>query len=236
MAIKQIFILIIINSVYANSFGIALINNDCQIVQHTAYTACYSELHEQSYWVSYTLYREQLKGITFASRDGKEYIPDPQVTTESANVFDYQYSGYDRGHLMPAKDAEWSNHTIDESFQFTNISPQIADFNRGIWKRLENKVREWTIQNGKIDIVTGPILTGTYNTIGPNKVSIPDYFYKVLLIYSESDTTGIGFIMPNQKSDFDIMLYSLTIDSVEAFSGIDFFPSLPDKLEKTVEE
>ena len=67
VAIKQIFILIIINLVNANSFGTPLLNNDCQVVQHTAYTACYSEVHEQSYWVSYSLYREQLKVVKFGS-------------------------------------------------------------------------------------------------------------------------------------------------------------------------
>ena len=124
---------------------------------------------------------------------------------------------------------------MQESFFYSNISPQYADFNRGIWKKLEKQVRDWTDRYDAIQVVTGPVLTGEYDYIGPNKVSIPDYFYKVLLFYGKSDTTGIGFIIPNQKSSLDLLYYSVSIDSVEIFTGIDFFPSLPDKLEEKLE-
>ena len=238
MVSKIIKSLIFINLFYANDandFFLSNTNDYCHLVQHTSYSACYSELHEQSLWVSYTLYANQLVQPTFASRDGKKFILDEQVETLTASKYDYKNSGYDRGHLMPAADADWSQHSIAESFQFSNISPQNPSFNRGIWKRLEKTIRDLAKQFGKLHIITGPVLTGSYNYIGESKVSVPDYFYKVVFSYSKDDTISIGFIIPNKKSSLDVMEYAVSIDSVEVFTGIDFFHTLEDDIEDSIE-
>jgi len=237
-AIKYLYSLIIFLSLLkAQSLLIPGPMEGEEIIDHFAYSLSYSEKHEQAVWITYVLTNKKLENKK-VKRDGFEFVPDPVVKGGSATSEDFKNikrKGIDRGHLVPAGDMRWSKIAMQESFYYSNISPQYADFNRGIWKDLENKVRDWVEQYKAVQVVTGPVLTATYKHIGPNNVSIPEYFYKVLLIYSEADTTGMGFIMPNQKSDFDIMLYSVTIDSVEAFTGIDFFPSLPDKLEETVE-
>ena len=237
-AIKYLYSLILFLSLLnAQSLLIPGPMEDEEIIDHFAYSLSYSEKHEQAVWITYVLTNKKLKNKK-VKRDGFEFVPDPAIKEGSAAGEDYsniKRKGIDRGHLVPAGDMQWSKIAMQESFYYSNISPQNADFNRGIWKDLEKKVRDWVEQYKAVQVVTGPVLTATYKHIGPNKVSIPDYFYKVLLIYSDSDTMGIGFIIPNEKSDIDIMLYSVTIDSVETFTGIDFFPSLPDKLEEAVE-
>jgi endonuclease G len=71
---------------------------------------------------------------------------------------DYTNSGFDRGHLAPAGDMKWSETAMDESFLMSNISPQKPAFNRGIWKKLEEKIRSWAIENDSIIVVTGLFL------------------------------------------------------------------------------
>ena len=117
----------------------------------------------------------------------------------------------------------------------SNMSPQKPGFNRGIWKKLEGSVRNWAVDNGEIYIVTGPILTGSYPTIGYNKVSVPSYYYKVILDYREPDIKGIGFILPNEKSSSSLQSFAVTIDEVERRTGIDFYYSLPDDIEEQIE-
>jgi len=210
------------------------INPSDQIVHHFAYTLNYSEPNEQSSWVAYLLTREHTSNNVVKRTN--RFIPDPLVSTGSANNNDYSKSGYDKGHLSPAGDNAWSAITMAESFYYSNISPQIPAFNRGIWNRLEEKVREWTNEYDSLYIAVGGVLKGDLPTIGVNKVSVPKYFYKVILKYSKGDVKGIGFIIPNEGSTAPLQTYVVSIDSVEVLTGIDFYPLLPDDQEKAIEE
>lgn len=204
-----------------------------QVVRHTAYTLSYCEAHEQAYWVAYCLTKEQV--ISKNSERGNNFRPDPDVSTGSATAADYQKSGYDRGHLAPAADMAWSDTAMSESFYFSNMSPQLPGFNRGVWKRLEDQVRQWAIAYDTLYIATGPILTDSLPTIGPNEVSVPKFYYKALLRTSHNDTTAIAFVLPNESSSADLMSFAITVDELEKMTGIDFFRSLNNKTEKRVE-
>lgn len=203
------------------------------ITRHLGYSLLYDELHEQAKWVAYELTSAETHKV--ASRTNK-FLPDPQVKTNTANSSDYLASGYDRGHLAPAGDMSWSSTAMAESFYYSNICPQVPAFNRGIWKRLEALVRTWAIENNAVYVVAGPVLTNGLKTIGPDKVSVPKYFFKVILDYTGPDCNGIGFIMPNARSEYPLQNYAVTIDSVEKITGIDFFSSLPDFQEKLIEK
>jgi len=117
----------------------------------------------------------------------------------------------------------------------SNMSPQKPGFNRGIWKKLETLVRKWAVDNGSIYIATGGLLKGKLQTIGKNQVSIPEYYYKVILDYREPEIKGIGFILKNQKSSDPLRSFAVSIDEVEKMTGIDFFHSLPDAIENEIE-
>jgi endonuclease G len=192
----------------------------------------YNEKHEQANWVAYELTKEKTNKIFERTN---RFETDPSIKTGTATENDYKGSGFDRGHLAPAGDMGWSSTAMQESFYYSNISPQYPGFNRGIWKRLEDQVRTWAAENEIVYIVTGPVLNSVSGSIGPNNVSIPQYFYKVVLDYRQPDIKGIGFIMPNSNSTSSLQSYAVTIDSVEHFTGIDFFPSLPNEQEKVIE-
>lgn len=203
------------------------------IIHHTAYSFSYNETHEQANWVAYLLTKEETQK---AFERSNTFLPDPEVKTQTANDADYKSSGYDRGHLAPAADMSWSEVTMQESFYYSNMSPQVPSFNRGIWKKCEELVRSWANENDSIYIVTGPVLTEGLPTIGENKVSVPNYYYKVILDYSKPSVKGIGFIFPNAASSENLENFVVTIDSVETFTGIDFYHSLPDEQEELIEK
>ena len=203
-----------------------------QIIHHSNYTLNYSEQHEQAEWVAYSLTSSQVYGSVGRTND---FRSDPNVKTGSASLPDYKGSGYDRGHLAPAGDMKSTYTAMSESFYMSNMSPQVPGFNREIWKKLEGTVRNWAVANEKVYITTGAVLTASYPTIGINKVSIPEFYYKVVLDYEQPEIKGIGFILPNQKSDKSLQSYAVSIDEVERFTGIDFFHSLPDNIEEKIE-
>jgi endonuclease G len=194
-----------------------------EVIAHAGYSLLYNEAHEQASWVAYELTAKETKKI-YDRTD--RFLVDPKVKKGSANDKDYQGSGYDRGHLAPAADMTWSIESITESFYYSNMSPQVPYFNRVIWKALEERVRSWAVENDALYIVTGPVLRKGLPTIGANRVSIPEYYYKVILDYRDPVVKGIGFIMPNMTSTVPLQAYAVSIDSVEVLTGLDFFPSL----------
>lgn len=211
-------------------------SNSNQIIHHTHYSLSYSEAHEQAEWVYYELTAYEAGNAKYKRTNN--FRADLKVTTGSASLADYKGSGYDRGHLAPAGDLAFSSSGMSESFYMSNMSPQHPSFNRGIWKQLESLVRAWAIEKSVLYVVTGAILEPGLSSIGTNRVSIPRYYYKVLLDYDETtrNYTAIGFILPNQKGQRILQDYVVSIDDVEHRTGIDFYSQLSDDIENVIED
>lgn len=210
-------------------------SKNANIIRHQHYALSYNEEHELAEWVAYELTRDQLNRNKTKREDN--YRPDPKVKTKSATTYDYRGSGYDRGHLLPVGDRKFSFDAMNETFFMSNISPQERRFNGGIWRELEENVRDWARKFRKIYVVTGPVLTERRkDRIGKNKVSVPKSFYKVILDISEPELKAIGFIIPNETSKRPLQEYAVSIDEVEELTGIDFFSDLmEDELEEKLE-
>jgi len=198
---QLIIILLLIVSCNKKHFEIPQYNNNDQIIHHNYYTLKYNNNHKQAEWTAYKLTADHTFGKLPRTNN---FRLDPYVSTNFASLEDYRGSGYDRGHLVPAGDMKWDSVAMSESFYLSNISPQKPGFNRGIWKKLENQVRIWAKDNELLYIVTGGVLESDLSTIGNNKVSIPKYFYKVILDYKEPEIKAIGFILPNEPSKLNI--------------------------------
>jgi endonuclease G len=164
------------------------------------------------------------------------FIEDPKVKTGSADWRNYKKSGYDKGHLCPAGDMAFAIDAYNDTFFTSNISPQVHDFNGGVWNRLEQKVRYWAIKYEGVYVITGGVLQPSLKTIGKEKVSIPDYFYKILLDNSNGEYRMIAFLVPSKKSNKPIYDFVVSVDSIEKMTGIDFFPKLNDKTENRLEK
>ncbi|TRX37082.1 DNA/RNA non-specific endonuclease [Flavobacterium restrictum] len=204
-----------------------------QLVKHEYYTVSYNEKYEQAEWVAYELKKEYGSNTHFKR---PFFIEDPQVATGSADWRNYKNSGYDKGHLCPAGDMEFSKAAYDDTFFTSNISPQIHEFNDGIWNRLEQKTRYWASKYNGIYVVTGGVLKDNLKTIGKEKVAVPDYFYKVLLNNTNGNYKMIAFLVPNQKSEKPLYDFVVSVAVLEKMTGIDFYPNLPDDIESNLEK
>ncbi|OBX25880.1 DNA/RNA non-specific endonuclease [Gelidibacter algens] len=201
-----------------------------QIIHHKGYSLSYSEPHEQAEWVAYELKKSHLATTNFK----RPYFEiDHAVKTGAASWRNYKNSGYDRGHLVPAGDKNYSQQAHDETFLTSNISPQRHAFNAGIWNALEQKVRYWASKYDGVFVVTGGVLTSGLTTIGTEKVAVPDAFYKV--VFDADHNKMIAFLMPHKNSAEPLYNFVVSVDSVEVITGIDFFPELEDDLENQLE-
>lgn len=204
-----------------------------QILRREGYTVSYNADTRLPNWVAWELDASRLAGK--ANRKGIDFSEDEDVAEPRATKWDYYSSGYDRGHMCPAGDNKWSEKAMAESFLFTNVCPQAPNLNRGDWNEMENACRKWAKEYGKIYVVCGPILyKGKHKTIGDNRVVVPEAFFKVVLRMGDAPE-AIGFIYKNADGNRPKGDYVNTVDEVERITGIDFFPSLPDDVEKKVE-
>ncbi len=216
----------------SSDFNFLPISTTKSVVQHKYYTLSYDEKHEQAEWVAYVLNKDHI----VSNKIKRPYFEqDPKVKTGSADWRNYKKSGYSRGHLMPAGDRKFNKEAFNETFLTSNISPQKFDFNAGVWNRLEQKTRYWAQKYDEIYVITGGILSDNLETIGYENVAVPKYFYKVLLDYTQPEIKAIAFLVPHEKSDKALYEFVTSIDEIEALTGIDFFPALPDDLENKLE-
>ncbi|MEA5457494.1 DNA/RNA non-specific endonuclease [Arcicella sp. LKC2W] len=201
------------------------------IIRHNAFILSYQEEYELASWVLHRLVKDAAYGHESRSN---EFISDPLVESGSAVTQDYSRSGYDRGHLCPAGDFRHDKALQDETFYMSNMAPQVADFNRGIWSDLENKIRSWVKKRGELIVVTGPILKKGLPTIGRmNQIAVPEKFYKI--IYDPATEEAIAFLFPNEGSVELVKSFTISIDELETMTGIDFFAKLPDSIEQKIE-
>lgn len=220
-----------VSTTLSNEFNFYPTSTTQEIYTRDSYAFSYSERHEQSEWVAYVL---QATDLGTANFDRPFFVEDPLVKTTSADWRNYKKSGYDKGHLCPAGDRKSSYRAYKETFFTSNISPQEHEFNSGVWNRLEEKTRYWAEKYDGIYVITGGVLTDNLKTIGKEEVSVPNYFYKVLL--SKDGSRMVGFLVPHKNSNKPLYEFVTTVDEIEKMTGIDFFPDLEDSIESKFEK
>lgn len=170
-----------------------------------------------------------LEHLTIAAMTGPakrkdDFRPDPLVTPNcSATLADYSLVGktHDRGHMAPAKNNTISPEIMSESFFLSNMVPQVANNNRGIWKQLETWERQWAETPGTdFYIISGGIYDAGAQKIGSGLV-IPTRLYKVII---EKNSRKVrAYLMPNTALPVaDLPKYETTMTAVEAATGMKF--------------
>lgn len=187
-------------------------------------------------YVCWCLTEERVRGRV--KRSNNFHADLSMAEARRVDYFDYNGSGYDRGHMCPVGDNKHTEVAMEESFCMTNICPQNHDLNMNAWNDLEKHCRSWVRNYGTIYICCGPIFdTESPKTIGRRKgmkIAVPDRFFKVVLMLGRMPK-AIGFIYPNRACDGDLRDYAVSVDEVERQTGIDFFAQLDDQQEKQLE-
>jgi endonuclease G len=147
-----------------------------------------------------------------------------------ADLADYKDSGYDRGHLVASANQSESEIQNSETFLLSNMSPQEPNFNRNIWKKVENAVRQLDAQEQIYEtyVICGPIFNfdTPISSIGAeddNGVTLPiphAYFKSVLAENNRGSLHMWSFIMPNEASNKSLDEFLVPTTKVEQYSGL----------------
>lgn len=205
-----------------------------QIVSRTGYTVSYNISTKNPNWVSWHLTEDHTSGPVPRY---KGYLDDPDIKGYLPSEQDW----YDmpkflsHGHMCPAGDNKWDEKAMEQTFLLSNMCPQTQKLNSGSWNKLEEKCRDWAKKYGSIYIVCGPVyFSECPQTMGNAKIWIPDAFYKVVLCM-EGTPKAIGFLYANDEGIHNMQQSVKAVDEIEAMTGIDFFCSLPDDIENSIE-
>lgn len=194
-------------------------------IHHFFYSLGYDENLEQSRWVAYELTK---KSIQIPNVDRYNwYMSDGLVETGSAEYHDYSGSQFTRGHLAPAGDMAFSFEAMKESFLMSNMSPQLRNFNAGVWNELEQTVRDWAYDKTRLIVVTGPLFfDDDFERIGNNGVAVPHAFYKAVLDPVEKQAAA--FVVPHEVTDLPLKEFVNSINELERLMNFDLFSAYFD--------
>ena len=212
-------------------------------------------------WSCYAVYKSNnLKGWnrndwkTGTSWDGKTWNNDPfQLDPQlSANVQpgvrEFSSSSmpsegityFQRGHIVASEDRICSKDVNGQTFYMTNMQPQREEFNNGIWKTMEEKIRSLTqTAYDTMYVCKGGTIDKSEQILGytKNRFIVPKYFFAAVMIKNKSGHKAIGFWFEHKDypSTEKLSAHIINIAKLEELTGIDFFCNLPDDEERQVE-
>ena len=229
-------------------------NPDDLLISRTQYVVSYNESRGTPNWVSYELDSRQ-----FGSEDRCNcFTADPNLPA-AKQIFtsDYTNGGFDRGHMTRSADRTTTNVENATTFYLTNVVPQQADLNQGVWAQFENFVADSAEAGRAVYIITGPLFSQTHGLSflkNEGKVAIPDSTWKIALIgprnggvpFKSSDIQTWGALagitvlavnMPNVSGvrNDPWQKYLTTVDRIEAATGYDFLSLLQTAFQDAVE-
>lgn len=205
--------LLLILTLFISSLSYAHV--DTVRLNHQTYSTVFSKSLRYPIVVEWWVTKERVTCTNPIPRNNK-FKPDPLLPEYTNLAKDYIKSGNDRGHMAPAADNQCSGQlAMDESFYFSNISPQYAALNRGDWKTLETTIRKLAIELDSLHIWAGNI--GVAKRIG--RVAVPTHCWKV--IYIKKTDTWKAYIFQNNTSKADgIENNEVPLTVVEELTGL----------------
>lgn len=176
---------ILIMSIYAFSQKVDT------IIDKGIYKSYFSYKYHEPIFVVYKLY----KGGGECDRSKYHFINDTKIAM--ATQKDYAKNGYDEGHEANSEDFAGNCKYDELTFRFYNCVPQTPNLNRGIWKHWETEIRKESQQDSLL------IICGNFygnKTIGKDKVSVPDYCWKIVESLSTNKITHVLFFTNDEKN------------------------------------
>jgi endonuclease G, mitochondrial len=172
-----------------------------------------------------------------AGRDGDRWYVDSRIDEDAqlgAEFYgaqrdfeaDRTATPFDRGHLTRRLDAQWgatpsdAKRSGDDSFHWTNCSPQHWKFNQGAkrWLGLEDYVVQgFAGRSGRACVINGPIFDAPWSTVGDDgqlvvapggrseddptfgDVAIPKLFFKVVACATADDALAVAAFVMSQE-------------------------------------
>jgi endonuclease G len=205
-----------------------------EVIPYTHFSLAMSESRRFALWVAWNIDGSRLKKL---SRKGIPFALDPDIPAD-VQVDDSLYAGnrLDRGHIARRADLCWGGATEAQqanrdSFFFTNITPQIDNFNQssqsGIWGSLEDAVyAEVDVADLRVSVFGGPVFRSDDREY--RGVKIPREFFKVIAYMEDGRLEARAFLLTQNIEQLEVLdldefrVYQVTLQEVEKRTQVRF--------------
>lgn len=212
---------------FVTDLAIPHLNSDYQYVEHTVdynnkeilnYALEWVEDKRHAAWVAFSFDSETSQKNVNRTND---WLPDPFVPT-SPEESDHKSDGFDKGHLCASEDRVYNRTANEQTFYYTNISPQMTSFNGGYWITFEKLLQTWARSGDyeHIYVAKGGTMnkllvnfTGTQeaaderlpqtdvNGLTSHGLACPAYYFMAVLAQQGNNYQAIGFLVEH-KDDY----------------------------------
>lgn len=158
-------------------YGIPLYEKPLFIIYRSGYVCGYDPHALIPKWVCWTNLYKNINNLSVPRQDCFE---KDHSLINFATPTDYHKTGYDLGHLCPCEDMSYSVLTQKESFIMSNITPQYPNFNRIVWRNLEEHCRD-LVRISKADFWNIVVSVYDQNCQKINGITIPLKFERMIV-------------------------------------------------------
>ena len=211
---------------FVTDYSMPHLNPDNYYVEHIAsygneeylnFAYEWVENKKHTAWVAFSF--DEITSQKNVSRSDA-WAEDPLLPTgwcpEESN---HKSAGCDKGHLCASEDRVYSKEANEQTFYYSNMSPQMSSFNGGFWASFEILVQKWARSGGytKLYVTKGGTVdqllvnfTGTRkgndgvlpqtdaNGFTKKGLACPKYYYMAILAEKENEYHAIGFWMEHR--------------------------------------
>ncbi len=214
-------------------------SRDDYLIERPQYVLSYNAQKRTPNWVSWRLRKSDIGNAARAA-----FEPDPLLPRGFAKVTSHVYdgSGFDRGHMCPAKDRSATAEDCAATFYLTNVVPQSPNCNQKGWERLERYCRDLVHKGHELQIVCGPHGVGGVGRNGPRdeigkghvEATVPAKVWKVIVVLPSEgaeprlNTRVIAVVVPNDQTvNYNWTPYRTSAAEIEQLTGYTFFRNVP---------
>jgi DNA/RNA endonuclease G (NUC1) len=213
-------------------------NHDHYLIQRTVEAIDYSDNLGEPVWASWDLTAADVGSAPRSS----SFFTDTTLPPNFYRVTDNDYNGVgtnnlNRGHMCPSEDRTDTVADNDLVFYMSNIIPQAAMNNQGVWADFENYCRTLAQAGNELLIICGPSGFGT-NRIPSGKAVVPDYTWKIAVVVPPGGGTALSRItnttrvialkiLNTQQATNTWPAYVTSVNQIQVDTGFTFFTALP---------
>ena len=207
--------------------------NDIRVVNYGDFVVGWSPSLKHPLWVAYHVPAEKVHEA------GKRpsFRADPAIP-ETPSAAAYKGSGYDRGHMAPnyAIATRFGAEAQKNTFYMSNVAPQRPSLNRGPWREIEHRIADlWTAKYGEIWVIVGCVPGDPEDRL-ESGIGVPKAFWQVIAAQTSDGVRALAVYLPKNIPYAAFPVHNIiTIDALEEKTGLDFFPTMPDFLQKPLE-
>jgi endonuclease G len=223
-------------------------SREAYLLDRPQYVLSYNAETRTPNWVCW-----RLRAADIGNVPRQPFDPDPDLRGKIARVTskDYDGSGFDRGHMCPAKDRSATEEDSQAVFYMTNIVPQAPNCNQRGWERLEDYCRRLAKGGHVLYIACGPHGDGGEGKEGRaaeigkrgRKITVPRELWKVVLVQPSetaeprANSRVIAVMMPNDQSvGYDWTKYRTTAREIERRTCYTFFRNVPQEVAEALRD